>query len=482
MRPVDPGRFSRRLQCGPTDRTDGPGRDTQAWLAGSIATDLGLLGFFKYTNFLLVNAGWAGRLAGFDTSGWRLDIILPVGISFFTFKSLSYTVDVYRRKIQPCTDVRDYLLFVSFFPQLLAGPIARAGELLPQLTQRARATSVETESGLAQIGLGVFKKLVIADQVAIHVDLIFANPGQYDALTLLQGAIGYAVQIYCDFSGYSDIAIGAARIMGYRTAENFQMPYSAADITDFWRRWHISLTSWFRDYLFLPMAYGLSRRMPEERYGGVRVDVIIYLAGILATFSVCGLWHGASWTFVLWGTLHGIGLALHRGWKLLRPLRRFPRSRLVRPVSTVFAHVATLALVQVGWILFRSDTVRGAWEYLSRIGAWESTGTRMLSPYILPAGVASTRSSCADREGPELGFGDPAPNGGRARSGVCIHDPLDCLAGRERCGAFHLPPVLTSRRSISRRGGLLPRLLQGVQAGSADPARGIPPSRANAAG
>ena len=201
-------------------------RDRKRWLAVSIGTNLGLLGFFKYTNFLVANAGWAARLFGFDTAGWRFDIILPVGISFFTFKSMSYTLDVYRRSIQPCQSVRDYLLFVSFFPQLLAGPIVRASELLPQLARRVRASAAGIESGLAQFALGATKKLVLADQVAGHVDLIFAAPGQFDALTLVQGALGYAVQIYCDFSGYSDMAIGAARIMGYRTPENFQMPYT----------------------------------------------------------------------------------------------------------------------------------------------------------------------------------------------------------------------------------------------------------------
>ena len=363
-------------------------RERRRWLAVSIGTNLGLLVIFKYTNFLVANAGWAARLLGLDTAGWRFDIILPVGISFFTLKSMSYTLDVYRGSIQPCESIRDYLLFVSFFPQLLAGPIVRASELLPQLAKRVRASAVEIESGLAQIGLGAIKKLVIADQVASHVGLIFANPGQYDALTLLQGAVGYSVQIYCDFSGYSDMAIGAARILGYSTPANFRMPYSASNIAEFWRRWHISLSSWLRDYLFLPLAYRLSRGLPKERYGGVRVDVVIYIAAILVTFSVCGLWHGASWTFVLWGTLHGLALAVHRGWKLLRPFKRFARSRLGGPVSTVFSHATTLALVQVAWILFRSDTVRGAWDYLSRIGAWETMGTRMLSPYILPATLA----------------------------------------------------------------------------------------------
>jgi alginate O-acetyltransferase complex protein AlgI len=247
---------------------------------------------------------------------------------------------------------------------------------------------VEIESGLAQFGLGVVKKVVIADQVARHVDLIFAAPGHFDALTLLQGAVGYAIQIYCDFAGYSDMAIGAARVMGYRTPENFQMPYAATDITDFWRRWHISLSSWLRDYVFLPLAYGLSRRMPDERYAGIRVDVAIYIIAIMVTFLACGLWHGASWTFVLWGLLHGTALAVHRAWKLWSPPRRRAPRRWSRFGWQVSSRVATLGIVLVGWILFRADSLHAAWLYLVRIATWESGGTRLPSPYIIPACLA----------------------------------------------------------------------------------------------
>jgi alginate O-acetyltransferase complex protein AlgI len=362
--------------------------DRKRWVAVSLATNLGLLGFFKYTNFLVANAGWVARFFGVDTTGWRFDIILPVGISFFVFKSLSYTLDVYRRTIQPCGSWRDYLLFVSFFPQLLAGPIERAADLLPQLAQRARATAPELESGLLQFGLGAIKKLVIADQVAGHVNLIFATPGQYDALTLLQGAAGYTVQIYCDFSGYSDMAIGVARIMGYRTAENFQMPYSAANITEFWRRWHISLSSWFRDYLFLPSAYTFSRLIQQERYLGVRVDLVVYVAAILTTFAACGLWHGANWTFVVWGCYHGVALGAHRVWKVWRPLKRLARIPAFRLGSVLAARSVTLTVVVIGWVIFRAESLRSAGEYLTRIVTWESAGTRLPSPYIVPACVA----------------------------------------------------------------------------------------------
>lgn len=360
----------------------------RGWLAISLATNLGLLAFFKYTGFLVANAGWVASRFGADTSGWRFDIILPVGISFFTFKSMSYTLDVYRRTVEPRRAVADYLLFVSFFPQLLAGPIARASDLLPQLAVRVRGRATDIESGLAQFGLGVLKKLAIGDQVAGHVSLIFASPGHYDALTLLQGALGYAVQIYCDFSGYSDMAIGAARIMGYRTAENFQMPYSSVNITEFWHRWHISLSSWFRDYLFLPTAYALSRRLDRERYAGVRVDVFVYVASIMATFAVCGLWHGASWTFVAWGCWHGVALATHRAWKLRRPFKALAKRRGFRVASNVSSRTLTLGAVLAGWVLFRCETLETAGLYLWRVTTWQTTGTRLISPYIFPALMA----------------------------------------------------------------------------------------------
>jgi alginate O-acetyltransferase complex protein AlgI len=380
-------------------RTEVPGA-RKRWLALSVCTNLGLLGFFKYTGFLMANAGWVAELFGVDTSRWRLDVILPVGISFFTFKSMSYTLDAYRHSAQPSTSIRDYLLFVSFFPQLLAGPIQRASDLLPQLGRRVRATVADVDAGLLQFALGAVKKLVLADQLAGHVDLIFAAPAQFDALTLLQGAIGYAVQIYCDFSGYSDMAIGAARIMGFRTPENFQFPYSASDITDFWRRWHISLSSWLRDYLFLPTAYALSRRFTGDRFLRVRADVAIYILAILATFAVCGLWHGASWTFVLWGVLHGVALAVHRAWRLWRPCRNWKHSRWSEAGARLLSHAATLAVVLVGWVLFRAQSVGTAVDYLARMVSWDAAGTRMPSPYILPAFLAVLGAHMvADKDG-----------------------------------------------------------------------------------
>jgi len=229
-------------------------RQRKLLLVVSIFANLGVLGCFKYTNFFLANTSGLLGMLGFQVPRWHYDILLPAGISFFTFQSMTYTIETYRGKIKPCHSLRDFLLFVAFFPQLLAGPINRAVELLPQFARRVRASLVDFEAGLVQFGLGAVKKLVISDQIAPNVDLIFSNPGSYDGFTLLQGAIGYGIQIYCDFSGYSDMAIGCARMMGFRFMENFQMPYSSTNITEFWRRWHISLSSWFRDYLYIPLG------------------------------------------------------------------------------------------------------------------------------------------------------------------------------------------------------------------------------------
>jgi len=338
----------------------------------SIVANLGVLAFFKYTNFLLDNTWGALHLLGWDLPHRHYDIILPAGISFFTFQSMTYTIETYRRKIKVCHSPRDFLLFTAFFPQLLAGPINRAADLLPQFAKRVRATVLDLETGLAQFALGAVKKLVISDQIASHVDLIFSSPGNYDSLTLFQGALGYAVQIYCDFSGYSDMAIGCARMMGFRFMENFQMPYSSETITEFWRRWHISLSSWFRDYLYIPL--GGSRQGPARTY-----------YNLMVTMLLCGLWHGASWNFVFWGCLHGVSLSVHRIWKSWNPLASWLENPFFRSIWSLFSRLLTLSIVLIGWIFFRAPSWSIATQYLSRLSAGTFEGTRLASPYILAA-------------------------------------------------------------------------------------------------
>ena len=338
----------------------------------SLVLNLGVLGFFKYTNFLIDNAAAGLSLLGFKGVLPHFDILLPAGISFFTFQSMSYTIDVYRRHIQPCQSWRDFLLFVAFFPQLVAGPIVRAADFLPQLLRRVRGTAADVESGLALFALGAVKKAVLSDQLAPHVEMIFATPGQFDAVTLLQGAVGYALQIYCDFSGYSDMAIGCARMMGYRFLDNFQMPYSAANITEFWRRWHISLSTWLRDYLYIPL-------------GGNRLGTGRTYVNLLLTMVLGGLWHGASWNFVIWGALHGAALALHKLWLS----RMGPAVGRLRGVSKLgwelFSRALTLAVVLLGWCFFRAQTFGGAWQFVRRIVTWDMAGDRVWSHQILVA-------------------------------------------------------------------------------------------------
>ena len=338
----------------------------------SLATNLGMLGFFKYANFFIDTAGIGLGLFGINLQSAHYNIILPVGISFFTFQSMSYTVDVYRRQILPTSSLRDFLLYVSFFPQLVAGPIVRAASFLPQLAKRVRATTSDVKIGLAQFLQGAVKKTVISDQIAPHVDLIFASPGNYDGFTLLLGVLGYAIQIYCDFSGYSDMAIGCARMMGFRFMENFQMPYSAVTITDFWRRWHISLSTWLRDYLYIPMG--------GNRHGFRRTHLHLF-----ATMLLGGLWHGASWNFVFWGALHGVALAVHKAWSAWKPLGELNAFPILKFVSTQLSRVITLGIVLLGWVFFRAQSWSDATEYLFRVLTWTSDGTRMISPYILAA-------------------------------------------------------------------------------------------------
>lgn len=344
-------------------------------LVCSLVANLGLLGFFKYSNFVLKNIWLALTALGMHFNRPHYDIILPPAISYFTFASMSYVLDVYYERIHPTRSLRDYSLFISFFPKLLAGPIMRAGDFLSQVQQRICANAAAIESGLCYFLLGSVKKLVISDQVASPVNLIFSSPGQYDGLTLLLGAMGYAIQIYCDFSGYSDMAIGCALILGIKLPENFQMPYSSVTITEFWRRWHITLSAWFRDYVFLPME--IARK-------NVRSATLRTTISLTATMLLCGLWHGAGWNFVMWGGIHGGGLAVHRAWMTWNPLSELADRPVFRAVWTLFSRLLTLGIVLVAWIFFRAQSFADAGTYLSRMLSW-SHGVRWVSPYILLA-------------------------------------------------------------------------------------------------
>ena len=341
----------------------------------SLVANLGLLGFFKYSNFVLENVWLALSALGMHFNRPHYDIILPPAISYFTFASMSYVLDIYYERIHPTRSLRDYSLFISFFPKLLAGPIMRAGDFLSQAQQRICANAAAIESGLCYFLLGAVKELVISDQIASPVNLIFSSPGQYDGLTLLLGAMGYAVQIYCDFSGYSDMAIGCALILGIKVPENFQMPYSSVTITEFWRRWHITLSAWFRDYVFIPME--IARK-------NVRSATLRTTISLTITMLLCGLWHGAGWTFVIWGGIHGVALAVNRAWMTWNPLSELADRPVFQAMWTLFSRLLTLSIVLVAWIFFRAQSFADASTYLSRMLSW-GHGVRWVSPYILLA-------------------------------------------------------------------------------------------------
>ena len=328
----------------------------KAALIGSIAINLGILFAFKYFDFFMSNvAGLAGFL-GVEIPHSALSLILPLGISFYTFQSMSYVIDVYFRRVRAETHFGIYALYVAFFPQLIAGPIGRAGRLLPQFRNPKPPTPVGVSSGLWLVGYGLFKKMCIADLIAPLVNRAFQDPSHFNGSYLIIATVLFALQIYCDFSGYSDIAIGVARIMGYDLMINFRQPYLSTSLTEFWRRWHISLSTWFRDYLYVPL-------------GGNRVAVGRWALNILVVFLLSGLWHGAAWGFVAWGAIHGGGLIVERLAKrvLQHPVaqRRFGA---VGPVlGRVFGFLFTAAVVLVGWVFFRAASIDQAIDILSRM-------------------------------------------------------------------------------------------------------------------
>jgi alginate O-acetyltransferase complex protein AlgI len=352
-----------------------PGPARNLALLASVVTNLGTLGYFKYTYLAVdgINAALGTHLqvvnvlalATNAVTGSHFDvarILLPVGISFYTFQSLGYTIDVYRGHVPPIRDFVDCACFVTFFPQLVAGPIARAGALGPQLARPFGLGRAEFGAAVFLVLQGLVKKMVIGDYVSLNfVDRVFDAPGSFTGLENLMAVYGYAIQIYCDFSGYTDIAIGVAALLGFRLPPNFDSPYRAADVSDFWRRWHISLTRWLWDFVFNPLAHRFVRaceRLPLPRRGQ---EYVAYAATALVTLVLAGLWHGASVGFLLWGALHGAALGVHRAWWLLVRRRRAPRW------ATVAAVLVTFHFVCFGWILFRARDLRDAGTMLAQI-------------------------------------------------------------------------------------------------------------------
>lgn len=337
-------------------------------VGAGVALDLGVLSFFKYYDFFTDSLE---RNLGLSSPA--LDIVLPVGISFFTFQAISYVVDVHRGRTPP-VGLLDFAVYLSFFPQLVAGPIVRATEFMPELAAARRPDRAETGRAVQLIGRGLFKKVVISDFLArAIVDDAFGAPSEYGALDVLFGIYGYAVQIYADFSGYTDMAIGIALLLGFRFPQNFDRPYAATSVQDFWRRWHMTLSRWLRDYLYIPL-------------GGSRRGKLATYRNLLATMALGGLWHGAAGVFVMWGLYHGAGLAVERlvddgrvrrGW-------RVPQVR-----SGGLSWFLTFHFVCGGWVLFNSDSLDRAWELLGRLLDGWGTGPVLVNPLVLAAIVGS---------------------------------------------------------------------------------------------
>ena len=310
----------------------------------SLLVNLGFLVYFKYTNFFIDTFVDSFRLFGKTLEVSTLNIILPVGISFYTFQTLSYTIDIYRKQLKPTKDWLSFFAFVAFFPQLVAGPIERASHLLPQFYKTYKFNYNQVKSGLLLIGFGLFKKMVIADRAALYVNEVYNNPGNFEGIETIMATVLFAFQIYCDFSGYSDIAIGAARTMGFDLMKNFDSPYLSKSITEFWRRWHISLSTWFRDYVYVPLG--------GSRNGKYRTYYNLFIV-----FLVSGLWHGAAMTFVIWGMIHGVIIVIEKAISK----RKEKLFNLLNIDKATFSNklifiMITFTIVCFAWVFFRANS------------------------------------------------------------------------------------------------------------------------------
>ncbi len=338
-------------------------------LVVSLILNLGILGFFKYYNFFITSANDLLEGFGLNVNLQLLQLILPLGISFYTFKVITYIVDVYRKDMSPTREVIAFFAFVSFFPTMIAGPIDKARNLLPQFLKKREFSDPEARDGLRQMLNGFVKKLVIADNIAPLTNDIFSNYLQYDGLTLLIGAFLFAIQIYCDFSGYSDIAIGTARLFGFSVTKNFNYPYFSRDIAEFWRRWHISLSNWLRDYLYVPLCGRKPSRWKKAR-------------NIILTFAVCGLWHGANWNFIAWGVLLGLYFVPITVIKSKRFLGTAGEGRKLPSFRELLSMLGTFSMVLLSWIFFKSETLGDAFRYIGRIVTHLYLAESPIKPYF----------------------------------------------------------------------------------------------------
>ncbi|WEK21205.1 MAG: MBOAT family protein [Candidatus Pedobacter colombiensis] len=341
------------------------------WLWISIGINLGFLGLFKYYNFFARSFAEGVSNLGFNVDPWTLKVILPIGISFYTFHGLSYVIDIYKKRIKPERDFIDYSLFVSFFPLLVAGPIERATHLLPQIQKERKFDYSKAVDGLRQILWGLFKKIVIADGCANYANMIFNNSSEFSGSTLVLGAIFFAFQIYCDFSGYSDIALGTARLFGIELLRNFAFPYFSRDIAEFWRRWHISLSTWFRDYLYIPL-------------GGSKGGTWMKVRNTFIIFLVSGFWHGANWTFIIWGFLNALFIMPSILFETNRKnLDIVAQGKYLPSMKEAITMLFTFSLTLIAWIFFRAQDLNHAVSYIYGIFSPTIFSAPKVEPYSL---------------------------------------------------------------------------------------------------
>lgn len=357
--------------------SDASTRRRKLLLAISVCTNLGILGFFKYFGFFMETAAVAMRQIGLEPDWPTLRIILPVGISFYTFQTMAYTIDVYRKKLSPTRNLLTFAVYVAFFPQLVAGPIERAQRLLPQIAGHRTVTAHQFSSGILLILIGLCRKVAIADLVAGDVEYAFSNYETLGGAMLARGLFLFALQIYGDFAGYSDIARGTSRLLGIELMRNFEQPYFSTSITEFWRRWHVSLSTWLRDYLYVSL-------------GGNRVTKLLVYRNLMLTMLLGGLWHGAAWTFVIWGAIHGVALIMHKAWLSVRS-QVWPSAQTSsasgRIAGLACGWVITMLVIICGWAFFRAPDLTTAVGYLGTMFSEPSIPT--LRQLVLPVGVTA---------------------------------------------------------------------------------------------
>ncbi|MEZ5938363.1 MAG: MBOAT family protein [Hyphomonadaceae bacterium] len=349
----------------------------RVWIAVGVTVSLAVLGLFKYFNFFADSFADLAHLMGLPAGHVTLNLVLPVGVSFYTFQAISYMVDVYRRDIRADRSLMDVSFYIAFFPQLVAGPIVRASDFIPQMESLRRWSDVDVKACAVLFLIGYIKKAGVSDNIAPYVDMMFASPGDFSALSVIGGVLLYGVQIYCDFSGYSDMAIACAGLLGYKFPPNFDSPYLSPNIQVFWRRWHISLSSWLRDYLYIPLG--------GNRRGAMRRDI-----NMMTTMLLGGLWHGASFNFVIWGGLHGLALTIERTWKT-HVASRFPKMGFIGPVIGV---AVTFYFVNFAWIFFRAADLSEALKIARVYLTFQSEGAQTLPLPVWPllAGLASVHA------------------------------------------------------------------------------------------